>query len=61
MFLLVPAHPGFPGQNPESCKTIVYVCVCFLFITLGHVYLGKHKASVWCLSVCLSRLSNPYT
>jgi len=20
---LVPAHPGSPGQNPESCKTVV--------------------------------------
>ena len=27
MFLLVPAHPGSPGQNPESCKTVVCVCV----------------------------------
>ena len=28
MFLLVPAHPGCPGQNPQSCKTFVCVCVC---------------------------------
>ena len=28
MFLLVPAHPGCPGQNPKSCKTVVCVCVC---------------------------------
>jgi len=28
MFLLVPAHPGCPGQNPESRKTVVCVCVC---------------------------------
>ena len=27
MFLLVPAHPGCPGQNPESRKTVVCVCV----------------------------------
>jgi len=25
MYLLVPAHPGCPGQSPESC---VSVCVC---------------------------------
>jgi len=25
MFLLVPAHPGCPGQNPESHKTVVCV------------------------------------
>ena len=26
MFLLLLAHPGCPGQNPESCKTVVCVC-----------------------------------
>jgi len=25
MYLLVPAHPGSPGQSPESCKMIVCV------------------------------------
>ena len=30
MFLLVPAHPGFPGQIPQSRKTVVCVCV-FLY------------------------------
>jgi len=34
MYLLVPAHPGFPEQNPdmkESCKMVVCcVCVCCL-------------------------------
>jgi len=29
MFLLVPAHPGFPGQIPQSRKTVVCVCVYF--------------------------------
>jgi len=28
MFLLVPAQPGCPRQNPERCKTVVCVCVC---------------------------------
>jgi len=39
MFLLVPAHPGFPGQIPQSRKTVVCVCVC-----LGHgsVLLCQH-------------------
>jgi len=40
MFLLVPAHPGCPRQNPDSCKTVVCVCmlcllifpICFLFL-----------------------------
>ena len=32
MFLLVPAHPGFPGQIPQSRKTVVccVLCVCVL-------------------------------
>jgi len=25
--LLVPAHPGFPGQIPQSRKTVVVLCV----------------------------------
>ena len=25
MYLLVPAHPGCPGQSPESCKMVVCV------------------------------------
>jgi len=28
MFLLVPAHPGCPGQIPQSRKMVVCVCVC---------------------------------
>ena len=27
MFLLVPAQPGFPGQIPQSRKTVVVVVV----------------------------------
>ena len=30
MFLLVPAHPGCPGQIPQSRKTVVCVCVLIL-------------------------------
>jgi len=26
MFLLVPAHPGCPGQIPQSRKMVVCVC-----------------------------------
>jgi len=29
MFLLVLAHPGFPGQIPQSRKTVV-LCVCVM-------------------------------
>jgi len=28
MYLLVLAHPGCPGQSPESRKMVVCVCVC---------------------------------
>jgi len=42
MFLLVPSHPGCPGENPESCK-IVVLCVyvssfgdTFIFYKLCH-------------------------
>ena len=35
MFLLVPAHPGFPGQIPQSRKTVVCVCVCLIFQKLS--------------------------
>jgi len=31
MFLLVPAHPGFPGQIPQSRKTVVVVVVVYMY------------------------------
>ena len=35
--LLVPAHPGFPGQIPQSRKTVVVVVVVpYDVILLGH-------------------------
>jgi len=33
MYLLVPAHPGCPGQGPESCKMAVCVPSKQLVIT----------------------------
>ena len=30
--LLVPAHPGFPGQIPQSRKTVVVVVVLLLLL-----------------------------
>ena len=30
--LLVPAHPGFPGQIPQSRKTVVCVCVNMFYL-----------------------------
>ena len=39
MFLLVPAHPGFPGQIPQSRKTVVLcVCVCNCMHTHIHTH-----------------------
>ena len=35
MFPLVPAHPGFPGQIPQSRKTVVCVCVCVCMVFFG--------------------------
>ena len=32
MYLLVPAHPGFPGQSPESSKMVVWLCVRVLLL-----------------------------
>jgi len=30
MYLLVPAHPGCPGQSPEMVVKWLCVCVCYL-------------------------------
>jgi len=35
--LLVPAHPGFPGQIPQSRKTVV--CVVCLLIVYKFLYM----------------------
>ena len=32
MHLLVPAHNGCPGQSPESCKIVVGLWMCVVFI-----------------------------
>ena len=37
--LLVPAHPGFPGQIPQSRKTVVCVCANFELVD-KFCYLG---------------------
>ena len=40
--LLVPAHPGFPGQIPQSRKTVVVVVVVV-------VVLLYHRFTALCL------------
>jgi len=47
MFLLVPAHPGCFGQNPESRKTVV--CVVRTPISLDGVALHP---DCWCICLC---------
>ena len=42
MFLLVPAHPGFPGQIPQSRKTVVCcVCVCNVYTVDQELHISK--------------------
>jgi len=61
MFLLVPAHPGFPGQIPQSRKTVVCVCVfeVYVWFTSHFILLQPILVSVFhCVHVafCLSDL-----
>ena len=58
MFLLVPAHPGCPGQFPQSRKTVVCVCVCVLcsemfclivLMAVGGERVGSIQIGVWIL------------
>jgi len=44
MFLLVPAHPGCPGQIPQSRKTVVCVCVCVCALIALTVVLRRFVA-----------------
>jgi len=48
---LVPAHPGSPGKNPESCKTVVVVVVvAFLcLVKEGTCFTGKLSACIFVL------------
>jgi len=43
MLLLVPAHPGCPGQNPQSHKTVC-VCVCSVWSFYCSLHCGKIAA-----------------
>ena len=36
--LLVPAHPGFPGQIPQSRKTVVVVVVVVVVVIINWWY-----------------------
>ena len=59
MFLLVPAHPGFPGQIPQSRKTVV-CCVCIICSQCTDVdccYMSIYSALCLCVSVLLVTMS----
>jgi len=57
MFLLVPAHLGCPGENPESHKMVVCVsvsvcvcvcmCVCSRLCRCCCLYAGVLTGDVW--------------
>jgi len=48
----VTGHPGCPGQNLQSCKTVVCVCVC----------LSYHMAiTVWVFQVLVVKQNNSKT
>jgi len=52
MFLLVPAHPGCPGQIPQSRKTVVVVVGVTVnaFISSYGINLNTNAPSAWCLN-----------
>jgi len=49
MFLLVPAHPGFPGQIPQSRKTVV-LCVCSFAFSALMLLVGWQEGHPACMS-----------
>ena len=46
MFLLVPAHPGCPGQIPQSRKMVLCVCVLFTGHNFVFVWSGPDTLEV---------------
>jgi len=65
MFLLVPAHPGRPGQIPQSRKTDVFLLYIFIFcifpffvlywfyLRTSDAFINNIIVIVECLCVCL--------
>ena len=43
MYLLVPAHPGCPGQSPESRKMVVLCCVCQYYNSFNLLICGPNS------------------
>jgi len=68
MFLLTPAHPDCPGQNPKSRKTIVCVrvCVCVCVCVCGnqnllHMEDNKKHACTVALQGAVKKTAQPPT
>jgi len=53
---MVPAHLGSPGQNPESCKTVVGVAVYSAYATVSLVDNASWLWSVLCIFCALTQL-----
>jgi len=43
IFIPCPAHPGCPGQNPESRKTVVCACACEYFLQFKKKYTNSNE------------------
>jgi len=43
MYLLVPAHPGCPGQSPQSRKMVVCVCVGWLMYNMYQHHTASYR------------------
>jgi len=57
MYLLLPVHPGCPGQSPESCKMAVCVAMS-ISVCLSLAYLGKFNNFCAMLPVAVARFSS---
>jgi len=64
MFLLVPVHPGFPGQIPQSRKTVVLCVVCLSKISLVYLLAWHpplHTPNISSSNHCLLFAANAHT
>ena len=60
MFLLVPANPSCPGQNPQSCKMVVCVDAIPTNSRPSQYYLGSHNNFVDMLNTIITKQNHRY-
>ena len=63
MFLLVPAHPGCPGQSPQSRKTVVCVCAVAVKLQLFKSFCSCfYDVALWKIFTagCLDKFRSAY-